>query len=133
MIGRYIILILCVFFTDNIVSLFGVVLESSTIMIITELAPLRSLLECLKEPALRSTLTVPCLALFSRQICSGKICLLLLFDIFGNNFLTKFHFHSKEIFESYKLQFKYFKDSIGPIITRTKLTRSFGGEKTEKN
>ena len=62
-----------VFFIDNIVSLFGVVLESSTIMIITELAPLRSLLECLKEPALRSTLTVPCLALFSRQICSGKI------------------------------------------------------------
>ena len=56
---------------ENIVSLFGVVLESSTIMIITELAPLRSLLECLKEPGLKSTLTVPTLALFSRQICSG--------------------------------------------------------------
>ncbi len=56
---------------DNIVSVFGVVLESSAIMIITELAPLRSLLECLKEPGLRTTLTIPCLTLFSRQICSG--------------------------------------------------------------
>ena len=33
---------------ENIVRLFGVVLDSSRIMIITELAPLRSLLECLK-------------------------------------------------------------------------------------
>ena len=56
---------------DNIVSLFGVVLESSSIQIITELAPLRSLLECLKEESLRKTLTVSCLALFTRQICSG--------------------------------------------------------------
>lgn len=56
---------------ENIVTVFGVVLETSPIMIITELAPLRSLLECLKEPDLRSTLTVPCLALFSRQICAG--------------------------------------------------------------
>ena len=33
----------------NIVRLFGAVLESEQIMLITELAPLRSLLECLKE------------------------------------------------------------------------------------
>ena len=51
--------------------LFGVVLDSSRIMIITELAQLRSLLECLKEPNLRSTLTVSCLASFAQQICSG--------------------------------------------------------------
>ena len=56
---------------ENIVRLFGVVLDSSRIMIITELAPLRSLLECLKEPSLKSTLTVTCLASFARQICSG--------------------------------------------------------------
>ena len=58
---------------ENIVSFFGVILEScsSGIMIITELAPLRSLLECLKEPDLRTTLTVPTLALFTRQICAG--------------------------------------------------------------
>ena len=33
----------------NIVRLFGAVLNASDIMLITELAPLRSLLECLKE------------------------------------------------------------------------------------
>jgi activated CDC42 kinase 1 len=56
---------------QNIVRLFGVVLDSSQIMIITELAPLRSLLECLKEPNLRTTLTVPCLAGFAENICGG--------------------------------------------------------------
>ena len=55
----------------NIVRLYGVVLDSSQIMLITELAPLRSLLECLKEPSLRATLTVPCLARFAVQICEG--------------------------------------------------------------
>ena len=56
---------------ENIVSVFGVVLESSSIMIITELAPLRSLLECLKEPSLRNTLNVPTLTNFATQICAG--------------------------------------------------------------
>ena len=56
---------------ENIVSVFGVVLESSSIMIITELAPLRSLLECLKEPNLRNTLNVPTLTNFATQICAG--------------------------------------------------------------
>ncbi len=57
----------------NVVRLYGVVLDSlgGQIMLITELAPLRSLLECLKEPSLRSTLTVPCLAGFAVQICQG--------------------------------------------------------------
>ena len=56
----------------NIVRLYGVVLDSSQqIMLITELAHLRSLLECLKEPSLRTTFTVPCLANFAVQICQG--------------------------------------------------------------
>ena len=55
----------------NIVRLYGVVLDGEQIMLITELAPLRSLLECLKEPSLRSIFTVPCLANFAAQICSG--------------------------------------------------------------
>ncbi len=55
----------------NIVRLFGVVLDAENIMLVTELAPLRSLLECLKEPGLRTTFTVPCLANFALQICEG--------------------------------------------------------------
>ena len=38
---------------------------------VTELAPLRSLLECLKEPALRPSFPVPSLCDFSIQICDG--------------------------------------------------------------
>ena len=37
----------------------------------TELAPLRSLLECLKEPALRQSFPVPSLCDFSIQVCNG--------------------------------------------------------------
>lgn len=55
----------------NIVRLYGVVLDGEQIMLITELAPLRSLLECLKEPSLRSIFTVPCLSNFASQICTG--------------------------------------------------------------
>ena len=33
--------------------------------------PSRSLLECLKEPSLRSTLNIVCLANFAQQICEG--------------------------------------------------------------
>jgi activated CDC42 kinase 1 len=57
---------------NNIVRLYGVVLDSTQIMLITELAPLRSLLECLKEPSLRSTFTVSCLTELSQQICPGN-------------------------------------------------------------
>ena len=56
---------------NNIVRLYGVILDAAQIMLITELAPLRSLLECLRETSLRSTFTVPCLASFSHQICQG--------------------------------------------------------------
>lgn len=38
---------------------------------VTELAPLRSLLECLKEPALRPSFPVPSLCDFSIQVCNG--------------------------------------------------------------
>ena len=60
----------------NMVRLYGVAIDSSSeqehrIMLITELAPLRSLLECLKEPSLRGTFTVNCLAGFAVQICQG--------------------------------------------------------------
>jgi len=40
-------------------------------MKVTELAPLRSLLECLKEPALRQSFPVPSLCDFSIQVCNG--------------------------------------------------------------
>ena len=59
----------------NIVRLYGVVLDSAQIMLITELAPLRSLLECLKEQSLRSTFTVSCLVELSQQICQGMLYL----------------------------------------------------------
>ena len=53
----------------NIVRLFGVVVsETSQILLITELAPLRSLLECLKELSLRSTFNVPVLSDFAKQV-----------------------------------------------------------------
>jgi len=59
----------------HIVRLYGVILDAAQIMLITELAPLRSLLECLKEPSLRATFTVPCLGTFSQQICQGMVYL----------------------------------------------------------
>ena len=40
-------------------------------MQVTELAPLRSLLECLKEPTLRPSFTVPVLCNFVQQIAEG--------------------------------------------------------------
>ena len=59
----------------HIVRLYGVILDAAQIMLITELAPLRSLLECLKEPSLRTTFPVPCLADFLLQICQGMMYL----------------------------------------------------------
>lgn len=55
---------------ENIVTLYGVVLEPS-VMLVTELAPLRSLLECLKEPQLFSHFPVTSLCTFAAQIASG--------------------------------------------------------------
>ncbi|XP_054736937.1 activated Cdc42 kinase-like [Anastrepha obliqua] len=57
---------------ENIVRLYGVVLASDSLMLVTELAHLRSLLECLKDPGLRiSFLTIPTLCEFAIQICNG--------------------------------------------------------------
>ncbi|RWS16232.1 Tyrosine-protein kinase PR2-like protein [Dinothrombium tinctorium] len=55
----------------HIVRLYGVVLETNSLMLITELAPLRSLLECLKEPALRPSFPIISLCEFAYQICDG--------------------------------------------------------------
>ena len=63
----------------NIVRLFGVVVsETSQILLITELAPLRSLLECLKELSLRSTFNVPVLSDFAKQVCVNKMSELIM-------------------------------------------------------
>ncbi|XP_055631758.1 activated Cdc42 kinase-like isoform X5 [Toxorhynchites rutilus septentrionalis] len=61
---------------ENIVRLYGVVLDTESLMLVTELAHLRSLLECLKDPGLRvSFLTVPTLCEFAAQICNGMLYL----------------------------------------------------------
>ncbi|XP_058120758.1 activated Cdc42 kinase-like [Anopheles ziemanni] len=61
---------------ENIVRLYGVVLDTESLMLVTELAHLRSLLECLKDPGLRvSFLTVPTLCEFTSQICNGMMYL----------------------------------------------------------
>ncbi|CAL1536448.1 unnamed protein product [Lymnaea stagnalis] len=57
---------------DHIVRMFGLVLDTEdNLMMVTELAPLRSLLECLKDPLLRLDLPIPRLCDFSQQICDG--------------------------------------------------------------
>ncbi|XP_041986932.1 activated Cdc42 kinase-like [Aricia agestis] len=56
---------------DNIVRLYGVVLHLDSLMLVTELAPLRSLLECLREVTLRSNFPVSTLCDFASQICNG--------------------------------------------------------------
>ncbi|XP_014669096.1 PREDICTED: tyrosine-protein kinase PR2-like [Priapulus caudatus] len=64
----------CIMHTiDNrhIVRLYGVVLNTRALMLVTELAPLRSLLECLKEPTLRSSFPVSILCEFALQITNG--------------------------------------------------------------
>nr|XP_053624499.1 activated Cdc42 kinase-like [Plodia interpunctella] len=55
----------------NIVRLYGVVLHLDSLMLVTELAPLRSLLECLREVSLRPNFPVPNLCEFAEQICDG--------------------------------------------------------------
>ncbi|CAH2985252.1 unnamed protein product [Chilo suppressalis] len=55
----------------NIVRLYGVVLHLDSLMLVTELAPLRSLLECLREVTLRPNFPVPNLCEFAEQICDG--------------------------------------------------------------
>ncbi|XP_077998371.1 uncharacterized protein LOC144451412 isoform X2 [Glandiceps talaboti] len=57
---------------EHLVRLYGVVLDvENSLMLVTELAPLRSLSECLKEPSLRSYFPVNQLCDFAVQISSG--------------------------------------------------------------
>ncbi|XP_014250806.1 tyrosine-protein kinase PR2 isoform X2 [Cimex lectularius] len=56
---------------EHIVRLYGVVLDTNALMLVSELAALRSLLECLKEPSLRSSFPVLSLCNFAIQICDG--------------------------------------------------------------
>ncbi|XP_076299059.1 activated Cdc42 kinase-like isoform X7 [Lasioglossum baleicum] len=56
---------------EHIVRLYGVVLDTNSLMLVTELAPLRSLLECLKEPSLRPSFPVLSLCDFAVQIADG--------------------------------------------------------------
>lgn len=55
----------------HIVRLFGVVLDGNSLMLVTELAPLRSLLECLRDQSIKFSFTVSSLCDFAYQICSG--------------------------------------------------------------
>ncbi|XP_057330388.1 activated Cdc42 kinase-like isoform X4 [Microplitis mediator] len=56
---------------EHIVRLYGVVLDTNSLMLVTELAPLRSLLECLKQPSLRVSFPVISLCDFAIQIADG--------------------------------------------------------------
>ncbi|CAL8093947.1 unnamed protein product [Calicophoron daubneyi] len=56
---------------SDIVRLYGVCIEPEAVKIVTELAPLRSLLECLREPELRPSFPVPVLHRFAVQISRG--------------------------------------------------------------
>ncbi|CAH8874799.1 unnamed protein product [Trichobilharzia szidati] len=76
----------------DIVRLLGVCIEVNTIKIVTELAPLRSLLECLRETELRSSFSVPVLHKFSIQIARGmsylEECGLVHRDLAARNILV---------------------------------------------
>ncbi|VDH94702.1 Hypothetical predicted protein [Mytilus galloprovincialis] len=57
---------------ENIVRMYGVVLDKDdSLMLVTELAPMRSLLECLKEQSLRTDFPLPRLCDFAQEICDG--------------------------------------------------------------
>ncbi|XP_078337656.1 uncharacterized protein LOC111136017 isoform X3 [Crassostrea virginica] len=57
---------------ENICAMFGVVIDKDdTLILVTELAPMRSLLECLKEVTLRLDFPLSRLCDFAQQICDG--------------------------------------------------------------
>ncbi|KAL4221059.1 hypothetical protein ACF0H5_019321 [Mactra antiquata] len=57
---------------ENIVRMYGVVLDKeNSLMLVTELAPMRSLLECLKDPMMRQDFPLPRLCDFAQQISDG--------------------------------------------------------------
>ncbi|XP_056004776.1 activated Cdc42 kinase-like isoform X4 [Ostrea edulis] len=57
---------------ENICAMFGVVIDKDdTLILVTELAPMRSLLECLKDSTLRLDFPLSRLCDFAQQICDG--------------------------------------------------------------
>jgi serine/threonine protein kinase len=56
---------------ENVVRLYGVVLDTKSVMLVSELAPCGSLLECCQKPALRTSFPVDVLCSFSIQIAKG--------------------------------------------------------------
>lgn len=56
---------------DNVVRLFGVVLDTKKVMMVSELATCGSLLECLHKPALRDSFPVHSLCDYAEQIAMG--------------------------------------------------------------
>ncbi|XP_013787108.2 tyrosine-protein kinase PR2-like isoform X1 [Limulus polyphemus] len=56
---------------EHVVRLYGVIIDTHSLMMVTELAPQRSLLECLREPVFQRSFSVPTLCYFSQQICDA--------------------------------------------------------------
>uniref|UniRef100_A0A0R3S2M2 non-specific protein-tyrosine kinase n=1 Tax=Elaeophora elaphi TaxID=1147741 RepID=A0A0R3S2M2_9BILA len=56
---------------ESVVRLYGVVLDTKAVMLVSELAPCGSLLECLQKPSLRATFFVDTFCKFSIQIAQG--------------------------------------------------------------
>ena len=56
---------------ENVVRLYGVVLDFKAVMLVSELAPCGSLLECVQKPALRNSFPVDVLCSFGIQIAKG--------------------------------------------------------------
>ncbi|VBB26404.1 unnamed protein product [Acanthocheilonema viteae] len=56
---------------ECVVRLYGVVLDTKAVMLVSELAPCGSLLECLQKPSLRGTFFVDTFCKFSIQIAQG--------------------------------------------------------------
>ncbi|VDN19608.1 unnamed protein product [Gongylonema pulchrum] len=56
---------------ECVVRLYGVVLDTKAVMLVSELAPCGSLLECVQNPALRETFFIDTLCKFSMQIARG--------------------------------------------------------------
>ncbi|KAI6175084.1 Activated CDC42 kinase 1 [Aphelenchoides bicaudatus] len=60
---------------DNVVRMYGVVLDTRSVMLVSELAPYGSLLECLQRPAWDEPFSVDTLCDFARQIACGMVYL----------------------------------------------------------
>lgn len=56
---------------ENVIRLFGVVLDTKAVMLVSELAPCGSLLECLQSPPGREPFSLSTLCDFALQIARG--------------------------------------------------------------